>query len=136
MTTPSRLKDMQLIYKRKRFKRKRKTVAVFFDVAKAFDKVWHTGLIYKLHQSQVPDRLVFIIHQYLTKRHFSFRHENSTFAKRLIRAGIPQGSTLSPLLYSAYTNDIPHPQTSVQLALFANDTAYRAVSLAIVTFAW
>ncbi|GBP80515.1 RNA-directed DNA polymerase from mobile element jockey [Eumeta japonica] len=70
------------------FKRKRKTVAVFFDVAKAFDKVWHAGLIYKLHQLQVPDR-----------------------------------STLSPLLYSAYTNDIPRPQTGVQLALFADDTA-------------
>ncbi|GBP21610.1 RNA-directed DNA polymerase from mobile element jockey [Eumeta japonica] len=54
------------------FKRKRKTVAVFFDVAKS---------------------------------------------------RIPQGSTLSPLLYSAYTNDIPRPQTGVQLALFADDTA-------------
>ncbi|GBP21230.1 RNA-directed DNA polymerase from mobile element jockey [Eumeta japonica] len=32
-------------------------------------------------------------------------------------------STLSPLLYSAYTNDIPRPQTGVQLALFADDTA-------------
>ncbi|GBP43063.1 Probable RNA-directed DNA polymerase from transposon BS [Eumeta japonica] len=104
------------------FKRKRKTVAVFFDVAKAFDKVWHAGLIYKLHQLQVPDRLVFIIQHYLTNRNFSFRHEKSISAKRLIRARVPQGSTLS-LLYSAYTNDIPRPQTGVQLALFADDTA-------------
>ncbi|GBP36323.1 Probable RNA-directed DNA polymerase from transposon X-element [Eumeta japonica] len=33
------------------------------------------------------------------------------------------GSTLSPLLYSAYVNDIPRPKTGVQLALFADDTA-------------
>ncbi|GBP92317.1 Probable RNA-directed DNA polymerase from transposon BS [Eumeta japonica] len=104
-------------------KNKPKTVAVFFNVAKAFDKVWHVGLIYQLRQLQVPDHLVFIIHQYLTNRHFSFRNENSTSAKRLIRAGVPQGSTLSPLLYSAYTNDILRPQTGVQLALFADDTA-------------
>ncbi|GBP56579.1 hypothetical protein EVAR_80341_1 [Eumeta japonica] len=33
-------------------------------------------------------------------------------AKRLFRAGVPQCSTLSPLLYSAYTNDIPHQSRS------------------------
>ncbi|GBP88172.1 Probable RNA-directed DNA polymerase from transposon BS [Eumeta japonica] len=69
------------------------------------------------------NRLVFIIHQYLTNRLFSFRHENSTSAKRLNRAGVPQGSIFYPMLYSAYTNDIPRPQTGVQLALFADDTA-------------
>ncbi|GBP84009.1 Probable RNA-directed DNA polymerase from transposon BS [Eumeta japonica] len=108
----------------KGFKSKRKTVVVFFEIAKAFDKVWHAGLIYKLYQLQVPDRLVFIIHQYLTNRHFSFRQENSTSAKRLIRAEVPQDSTLTPLLYSAYPNDIPHSQTSVQLELFADDTTF------------
>ncbi|GBP85033.1 RNA-directed DNA polymerase from mobile element jockey [Eumeta japonica] len=77
--------------------------------------------LYKLHQLQVPGHLVFIIHQYLIVRHFFFRHDNSISAKRLIRAGVPQGSTLSPLLYSAYTNDILRPQTGVQHALFIDD---------------
>ncbi|GBP82337.1 Probable RNA-directed DNA polymerase from transposon X-element [Eumeta japonica] len=42
---------------------------------------------------------------------------------RPIRAEIPQGSTLSPLLYFAFLNDIPRPSSGVQLALFADDTA-------------
>ncbi|GBP27705.1 Probable RNA-directed DNA polymerase from transposon BS [Eumeta japonica] len=80
------------------FKVKRKTVAVFFDVAKAFDRVWHAGLIYKLYKLELPDRLVIIIHHYISNRHFSFRLDNTSLM-RPIRAGVPQGSTLSPLLY-------------------------------------
>ncbi|GBP44955.1 hypothetical protein EVAR_84446_1 [Eumeta japonica] len=38
------------------------------------------------------------------------------------RAGVSQGSMLLPLLYSAFINDIPQPQTGEQLTLFANDT--------------
>ncbi|GBP18839.1 RNA-directed DNA polymerase from mobile element jockey [Eumeta japonica] len=49
--------------------------------------------------------------------------DNTHSSLRPIRAGVPQGSTLSPLLYSAYVNDIPRPSTGVQLALFAIDTA-------------
>ncbi|GBP46396.1 Probable RNA-directed DNA polymerase from transposon BS [Eumeta japonica] len=83
------------------FETERSTVAVFFDVAKAFDRVWHAA-----------------------NRHFTFRHERTHSTRRLIRAGVPQGSTLSPLLYSAYTNDVPRPSSAgVQLALFADDTA-------------
>ncbi|GBP95098.1 Probable RNA-directed DNA polymerase from transposon BS [Eumeta japonica] len=59
------------------FKRKNKTVAVFFDVAKAFDRVWHAGLVYKLYSLHVPDRLVLIIQNYLSNRHFTFRHERT-----------------------------------------------------------
>ncbi|GBP33384.1 Probable RNA-directed DNA polymerase from transposon BS [Eumeta japonica] len=80
------------------FKIKKRTAAVFFYVAKTFDRVWHAD------------------------RRFMFRHENIHFTRRLIRAGVPQGFTLSPLLYSAYTNDIPRPSAGVQLALSADDT--------------
>ncbi|GBP03192.1 Probable RNA-directed DNA polymerase from transposon BS [Eumeta japonica] len=54
-------------------------------------------------------------------RHFMFRHENTHSTRRPIRAGILQGSTLSLLLYSAYTSDIPRSSAGIQLALFADD---------------
>ncbi|GBP52464.1 hypothetical protein EVAR_39924_1 [Eumeta japonica] len=57
------------------------------------------------------------------KRHFAFGHENKFSSKRLIRAEVSQGSALSPLLYSSYTNEIPRSQTGVQLALFAVSAA-------------
>ncbi|GBP91232.1 Probable RNA-directed DNA polymerase from transposon BS [Eumeta japonica] len=105
------------------FKTKQKTVAVFLDVAKAFDRVWHASLVYKLYSLQVPDRLILIIQNFLSNRHSTCRHERTHSTRRLIRARVPQGSALSPLLYSAYTNDIPRPTSGVQLALFADDTA-------------
>ncbi|GBP69963.1 Probable RNA-directed DNA polymerase from transposon BS [Eumeta japonica] len=104
------------------FKSKNKTVAVFFEVAKAFDRVWHVGLIHKLYQLELPDRLIIIIHHYISNCHFTFQLVNTYSSMRPIRAGVPQGSTLSSLLYSAHVNDIPRPSTGVQLALFADDT--------------
>ncbi|GBP55087.1 Probable RNA-directed DNA polymerase from transposon BS [Eumeta japonica] len=52
------------------------------------------------------------------------QYQKSTESQRRpIRAGVPQGSTLSALLYSTYTNDIPRPSSGVELVLFADDTA-------------
>ncbi|GBP24878.1 RNA-directed DNA polymerase from mobile element jockey [Eumeta japonica] len=98
------------------FKIKRKTVAVFFDVAKAFDRtlyIGHAGLIHKLYQLELPDRLVIIIYQYISNHHLTFRLDNTYSSVRPIRAGVPQGSTLSPLLYSACVNDVLRPKTGV-----------------------
>ncbi|GBP77849.1 hypothetical protein EVAR_59955_1 [Eumeta japonica] len=50
-------------------------------------------------------------------------HKNTHLTRRQIRAGVPQGSTLSLLRYSAYTKDIPRSASCVQPALFADDTA-------------
>lgn len=101
------------------------TGAVFLDVAKAFDKVWHNGLIFKLFNLGLPDRLVLIIRDYLSDRCFRYRVEGTLSDPRPVRAGVPQGSVLAPLLFTLYTSDIPrYPQ--VELALFADDTALYA----------
>lgn len=106
--------------------RPHKTGALFFDVAKAFDKVWHEGLLYKLYQLNVPDRLVLIIRDFLSNRAFRYRAEGSLSAPHPIRAGVPQGSVLSPLLFTLFTSDFPIFRPSplkTHVALFADDTA-------------
>lgn len=100
----------------------RATGALFFDIAKAFDKVWHNGLIYKLYHLQVPLRLVRIVHDFLSDRSIRYRVEGTLSSPRPIRAGVPQGSVLSPLLFTLYTGDIPRAP-NVELALYADDTA-------------
>ncbi|GBP44752.1 Probable RNA-directed DNA polymerase from transposon BS [Eumeta japonica] len=89
-----------------RASKKHKTVAVFFDVAKAFGRVWYVGLIHKLYTLEVPNRSILIIHSYINNLKFTFRHEKTYSSKRTIKARVPQGSTLSSLLYDAHTNYI------------------------------
>jgi hypothetical protein len=90
--------------------------AAFLDISQAFDKAWHTGLLYKLRLS-FPLNYFILLKSYLTNRHFRVKVDNE-FSDLPIHAGVPQGSVLSPLLY---TSDLPSsPDTTT--ATFADDT--------------
>ncbi|GBP26890.1 Probable RNA-directed DNA polymerase from transposon BS [Eumeta japonica] len=86
-----------------------------------FPPVWKEAEVIGIHKPGKPLDLPASYRP--INRHFMFRHENTHSTRRPIRAGVPQGFTLSPLLYSSYTNDIPRSSASVQLSSFADDTA-------------
>lgn len=113
--------DDIIIRKNKRLK----TVAALLDVEKAFDKVWHAGLIFKLITSEVPTQLTNIIKSFLLNRQFYVKTGHSTSTHRPIHAGVPQGSCLSPQLFALYINDMPQIP-SAKKALFADDTLLYA----------
>lgn len=103
--------------------------AVFLDVSQAFDRVWHQGLLYKLHRD-LPRQLYEIIKSYLNERHFRVKEENVFSSIKKIAAGVPQGSVLGPVLYLLYTSDLP-AIPSATLATFADDTAILATAKTI-----
>lgn len=105
------------------FHLKQHTIVLLLDIEKAFDKIWHHGLIYKLFQIGIPTYLFKIIQNFLSNRTFRVKI-NSSFSQLFsIGAGVPQGSCLSPLLFNIYLSDIPN-FTYSELALFADDTAF------------
>ena len=99
--------------------------AVFLDVAQAFDKVWHEGLIYKLNK-YLPIQMVKLLKSYISDRFFRVRHNDEYSDLKDIRAGVPQGSVLGPTLYLLFTCDLPQTP-NVTSATFADDTANLAV---------
>lgn len=108
--------------------KKESVAAVFLDMEKAFDRVWHTGLLYKLSLSPAPRRIVKVIASFLDERKIRVRVEDALSSEKPVAAGVPQGSCLSPVLYSWYTDDIPAPPNTT-LALYADDAAYISTSL-------
>ena len=94
---------------------------VFLDISKAFDKVWHDGLILKLKQNGISDRLIKLFENYLhnRKQHVVLNGFHSDYS--LIEAGVPQGSVLGPLLFLLYINDVEKTITS-NINFFADDT--------------
>lgn len=99
------------------------TAMALLDIEKAFDNVWHDGLVYKLHRLNLPMYLVKIIQSYLSNRTFQVSLQSVCSERFNIGAGVPQGSILGPLLYNIYTADIPSLPGDGVLSQFADDTA-------------
>lgn len=104
------------------FQKKQHTIAIFIDITKAFDRVWHQALRYKLIKIGTPHYIISIINSFLTNRTFSVNVNNHISNPRTINAGLPQGSPLSPTLFNLYVADLPKVN-NIQIAQFADDTA-------------
>ena len=99
------------------------TRAVFLDISKAFDKVWHEGLIFKLKSNGISGPLLVLIDSYLSncKQHVVLNGKSSNWSS--IPAGVPQGSVLGPLFFLVYINDLVENDEK----LFADDTSLFTV---------
>ena len=94
---------------------------VFFDISKAFDRVWHKGLLFKLKANGIEGPLLTWFENYLTNRKQRVVVGSCASEWGTIKAGVPQGSVLGPLLFLIYINDITSEVTS-NIKLFADDT--------------
>ena len=101
--------------------------AIFCDISKAFDRVWHAGLIHKLKFAGISGNLLSWFTNYLTGRKQRVVMSGVQSAWNFITAGVPQGSILGPLLFLLFINDIVHDIGS-SIRLFADDTSLYIIS--------
>ena len=94
---------------------------VFCDISKAFDRVWHRGLIHKLRDIGCSDGLLNWFSSYLSNRQQCVIYNGQASEWTFVKAGIPQGSILGPLLFLIYINDIVN-ELRAYVRLFADDT--------------
>ncbi len=81
-------------------------VAVFLDLSKAFDRVWHKGFLYKIEMIGICGKLFERLKSYVCNWKQFVSINGCSSSVKTLHAGVPQGSVLGPLLFLIYITDI------------------------------
>jgi hypothetical protein len=103
--------------------RKEMSCFVFCDFSKAFDKVWHRGLLRKLKAYGMNGNVLDWFHSYLNEREQRVVIKDASSSFTTVLGGVPQSSVPVPLLFIIYINDIADKLTPLT-RLFADDTSF------------
>ena len=95
----------------------------FLDISKAFDKVWHKGLTFKLKSYGANGGILKLMKNYLTGRQQRVVLNGQTSLLQNKLAGVSQGCLLGPFLFLIYINDLPNGMESL-CRIFEDDTSF------------
>ena len=104
------------------------TSITFADVSKVFDRVWIGGLLLKLERYGIKGDLFMWLKSYLTSRSQKVAIKEALSELDDLKAGVPQGSVLGPLLFLVFINDIADDMLGLS-RLFADDTSIGHTAL-------
>ena len=96
------------------------TRAVALDISKAFDRVWHAGLLHKLKSYGISGQIFGLLSSFLSNRQLRVVLDGKYSQEYPVNAGVPQGSILGPTLFLLYINDLP--DVICNIAIYPDDT--------------
>ena len=97
------------------------TRAVALNISKAFDRVWHVGLLHKLKSYGISCQIFGLISSFLSNRRLRVVLDGKSSQEYPGNAGVPQGSILGPTLFLLYINDLPD-EVICNIATYADAT--------------
>ena len=103
------------------FNRSGATRAVALDISKAFDRVWHAGLLHKLKSYGISGQIFGLVSSFLSNRRLLVVLDGKSSQEHPVNAGAPQGSILGPALFLLYINGLPD-DVICNIAIYADDT--------------
>ena len=103
------------------FNRSGATRAVARDISKAFDRVWHAGLLHKLKSYGISSQIFGLISSFLSNRRLRVVLDGKSLQEYLSNAGVPQGLFLVLHFSLLYINDLSH-DVICNIAIYADDT--------------
>ena len=102
--------------------RREHTLAIFFDLTKAYDMSWKHGILMKLHEYGMRGHLPNLIKNFLTCRKMTVRVGNILSDTVGVDEGVPQGSVLSCTLFMIAINDATRDlPVGVRSSLYVDD---------------
>ena len=100
--------------------------AVVHAICKAFDRVWHAGLLHKLKSNGILGWIFGLNSSFLSNRRLRVVLDWKSSQEYPVDAGVPQRSILGPTLFLLYINDLPDDAIS-NIAIYADDTTFYSV---------
>ena len=97
-------------------------IALFLDLSKAFDTIDHNILLKKINNYGIRGQAFAYIKSYISNRQQFVDLDGVKSNLLPINCGVPQGSSLGPLLFLLYINDLTNCSKLLKILLFADDT--------------
>ena len=96
--------------------------AVFMDLSKAFDVMDHDILEIKLKHHGFRETFLNLLRSFIRDIKYFVNINDINSETRNVNIGVPQGSTLGPLLFLLYVNDMTNCSSILNFTQFADDT--------------